>query len=162
MPLAPKMPDILASHVPGQIRRRRRLQVAVAAAIAAAAVANVTMAASHDRHAGATTTCQAPGGTSLWLKPQSDLHPTPGSPAAFRLADQGNTTRRLNTQPELYPTLRSPAAFRLADQRNLLGIANTCTQSPLPAAAQRGWTKTEKTEQPFTSTSRSGQSESSY
>jgi len=109
MPLAPKMPDILASDRPGQIRRRLRLRVAAAAAIAAtaAAAANVSVAASHDRPAGAAITCQGPCGPSLWFYPQPDLHPTPGSPAAFRLADQRNLSGTAETCTQL---LRTPSA----------------------------------------------------
>lgn len=129
MPVPPTMPDILASDPPGQNRRRLGFLCATAAiAAATAAAANLSVAASHDRPARAAATFQGTAGTSLWLNPQPNLHPTPGSPAAFRLADERNTTRWLNTQPELYPTPGSAAAFRLADQRNLSGTAETCTQ----------------------------------
>jgi hypothetical protein len=127
------MPDILASDRPGQLRRRPRHWLRFAAAAIAAAVvaaANVSVAATHDRPARAAITCQGLGGTSPSLNPRPDLHPTPGSPAAFRLADQRSTTRWLNTQPQLYPTPGSPAAFCLADQRNLLRTAETCPRSP--------------------------------
>ena len=136
MPIAPNVPDILASDLPGQNRRRLGLRFAAAAiAAAAAAAANLSVASSDDRPAKAAITCQGPGGTSLWLNPEPDLHPTPGSPAAFRLADQRNTTRWLNTQPELHPTPGSPAAFRLADQRNLPGSAETRTRLPRSPSA---------------------------
>jgi hypothetical protein len=98
--------------------------------VAALATGSMTTAAAQDTPAWVATACQpASLGGHLWRDLQPDLHPTPGSPAAFRLADQRNLTLWVNTLPDLRPTPGSPAAFRLADQRNLVATAEACLRA---------------------------------
>jgi hypothetical protein len=77
--------------------------------------------------ASAAITCETQfAGSHLWLSLRPDLHPTPGSPAASRLADERSMMLWRNTRPDLHPTPGSPAAARLAEQRNWVAIVKAC------------------------------------
>jgi hypothetical protein len=105
------------------------LSLVLAAAVATVA-ADMTATAARDTPGWVSSACQpASLGPALWRDLQLDLDPTPGSPAAFRLADQRNLTLWQNTLPGLQPTPGSPAAFRLADQRDLVATAQACLRA---------------------------------
>lgn len=127
---ATRRADTAMQHFSARMQVGLRFAILVTIAAAAAAAAQVSVTLSQDRPSRASITDhERLRGTSVWLNPQRCLRPTSGSPAAFRLADQGSVTRWRNTQPDLYPTPGSPAAFRLADQRNLQAIDPTCRLS---------------------------------
>ena len=104
-------------------RPRSRQLGTVLAAATLAAVAPVL----GSTPAPAAITCKVQlVGSPLWLSLRPDLHPTPGSPAAFRLADERSMIFWQSTRPDLHPTPGSPAAFRLAEQRNWVMIVRAC------------------------------------
>jgi hypothetical protein len=99
---------------------------ALSAAIIAASAGGTTTAA-QPASTRAAAGCQADWrGSQLWAAPQPDLHPSPPSPAAFRLAEERTQILSQNAGVDLRPTPGSPAAFRLADQRNLVASAAAC------------------------------------
>jgi hypothetical protein len=106
----------------------RAVLVAAVSLFAAFAVADhVTLSTAKEDPAPAAASCLPElVGTQLWLSLRPDLQPSPGSPAAFRLADQRNYAIWANTRPDLKPAAGSPAAFRLKEQRDKVAAVVAC------------------------------------
>ena len=116
------------------LEAHRGLVAAVVAvsAIVTAAHADAAQAISIPAAAG----CQSEWrGWHLWSTLQPDLHPSAGSAAAFRLAEERSQILSRVVSTNLQPTPRSPAAFRLADQHSLAAAAAACLSQT--AAGQR-------------------------
>jgi hypothetical protein len=112
----------------GALAHPRTVMVAAVSLFAVFAIADhVTWTPTKETPVRVVATClPEQSRTQLWLRLRPDLHPTPGSPAAFRLADERSSVIWAYTRPDLQPAAGSPAAFRLAEQRSLVAATLAC------------------------------------
>lgn len=110
--------------------------------VAAAVAVSAVLTAAHADAAQPTSSSSADRGQSdcrrsqLWSTLQLNLHASPASAAAFRLAEERSEILFRTVQANLHPTPGSPAAFRLADQRSQVAAATAC-MAHMPAAPGR-------------------------
>jgi len=134
MPVTPQTTDSISStrppHTPSPVDIRWYRLALVAVGLAVGVVSTLAFQAP-DRPPAITsvpTTYPEPIDDQPWYEPQPPCWITNTCPRA--------TSLWLDSRPHLYPTPGSPAAFRLADQRSLLGTAFVASCSPITAWCQ--------------------------